>query len=266
MIELKSKDNANIKYASGLMTGAAERRKSGKIICEGARLCLDAVKSGIEGEKLFCTASAIKKYGEYIKEIEGKSKESYLITDEAAAKIGNTVSTQGIFLTADRPYVETDTAKLVSTGRYVLLENLQDPANVGAIFRTAEALGINGVILTDGTASCFSPKAMRAGMGAMFRIPIFHTHNAVDTVTSAAGKSMRPMAAVPDQTASDITAVRFFHGAIMCVGNEGNGLSDELIAACPERVVIPMAGGAESLNAAVAASILMWEMVRGYKI
>ena len=75
---------------------------------------------------------------------------------------------------------------------------------------------------------------------------------------------MRPMATVPREDASDVTAIQFFKGAIMCIGNEGNGLTKELIEACPEKVTIPMNGRAESLNAATAAAILMWEMMRGY--
>ena len=157
-----------------------------------------------------------------------------------------------------------DLSRLKTTGQYVLLENLQDPSNVGAIFRTAEAFGIDGVILTEGCASCFSPKAMRAGMGAMFRIPVFFTDDAPSEMKKAAERNMRPMAAVPRGGAADVTGIRFFKGAVMCVGNEGNGLSEELIMACPEKITIPMSGRAESLNAATAAAILMWEMVRGY--
>ena len=160
--------------------------------------------------------------------------------------------------------MENDLHKLSVTGQYVLLENLQDPSNVGAIFRTAEALGVDGIILTEGCASCFSPKALRAGMGAMFRIPIFLTNDAAADMTAAAGRNMRPMAAVPREGAADVTKIRFFRGAVMCIGNEGNGLSEGLIEACPEKVTIPMNGRAESLNAATAAAILMWEMTRGY--
>ena len=160
--------------------------------------------------------------------------------------------------------MESRLEQLHSTGEYVLLEDLQDPSNVGAIFRTAEALGVDGIILTEGCASCFSPKALRAGMGAMFRIPIFRTDDAPSAMRAAVERNMRPMAAVPREGAADVTGIRFFKGAIMCIGNEGNGLSDELIEACPEKVTIPMNGRAESLNAATAAAILMWEMMRGY--
>ncbi len=264
MVKITSKDNAAVRRAMRLMTSARERRKAGLIICEGARLCSDAVDSGVEVEELFCTSAALEKYSDYLEKLIEKAEEVYEITEDIAKKISDTESTQGVFIVAKTPQVSNDLKRLTTTGEYVLLENLQDPSNVGAIFRTAEALGLDGIILTDGCASCFSPKALRAGMGAMFRIPIFMTKDASSDMAAAVERNMRPMAAVPREGAADVTGIRFFRGAIMCIGNEGNGLTDGLMQACPEKVTIPMNGRAESLNAATAAAILMWEMVRGY--
>ena len=265
MIRITSRDNPAYRRAVKLMGSAKERRRSGRIICEGARLCADAADSGVTGEALFVTAAAGGKYKDYIDKLITHCGEAYEITEELAAKLSDTESTQGVFLVAETPAVDGDLHHLKTTGQYVLLENLQDPANVGAVFRTAEALGIDGIILTDGCASCFAPKALRAGMGAMFRIPIFRTSDPVSDMRAAAERNMRPMAAVPRENASDVTAIQFFRGAIICIGNEGNGLTQVLIEACPESITIPMNGRAESLNAATAAAILMWEMVRGYR-
>ena len=261
--KITSRENPTVRRAVRLMTNARERRKSGLIICEGARLCRDAAESGVVGEELLYTAAAREKYADYVAEIAENCRAVYEITDEIADKISDTDSTQGIFLIAKAPAVEGDLDKLSTAGKYVLLENLQDPSNVGAVFRTAEALGINGLILTDNCASCFAPKALRAGMGAMFRIPIYRTPHAAEAVRAASARGMYPMAAVPRGDSLDVTAVETFAGAVMCIGNEGNGLTDECIAACPACVTIPMNCRAESLNAATAASILMWEMVRG---
>ena len=261
---ITSRDNPAVKRAVSLMTSARERRRSGLIICEGARLCSDAAESGVAIEELFGTAEAMEKYADYLKPLAERTGEVYEIIGDVAKTISDTENTQGVFIVARAPKVESNLETLNTTGQYVLLENLQDPSNVGAIFRTAEALGVNGVILTEGSASCFSPKALRAGMGAMFRIPIFSTDDAPSAMRRTVEKNMRPMAAVPRKGAADVTKIRFFRGAIMCIGNEGNGLSDALIDACPEKVTIPMNGRAESLNAATAAAILMWEMMRGY--
>ena len=264
MLKITSKDNPAVRRAAKLMASARERRKTGLIICEGARLCRDASESGVEITELFCTSDALEKYSDYLTVIIEKADTVYEITGDIAKRISDTETSQGIFIVANAPKTESDLGQLKTTGQYVLLEDLQDPSNVGAIFRTAEALGIDGVILTEGCASCFSPKALRAGMGAMFRIPIFLTSDAPADMTAAASLNMRPMAAVPREGSSDVTGIRFFRGAIMCIGNEGNGLSEALIEACPEKITIPMNGRAESLNAATAAAILMWEMVRGY--
>lgn len=263
MTKITSRDNPSVRRAVRLMTNARERRKSGLIICEGARLCRDAAESGVVGEELFCKAGALEKYADYVEGLVESCRAVYEITDDIADKISDTESTQGIFLVAKSPEIESDLQQLSVTGKYVLLENLQDPSNVGAAFRTAEALGIDGVILTENCASCFAPKALRAGMGAMFRIPIYRTACAAEDMRAAAERGMRPMAAVPRGDSLDVTAIHSFEGAVMCIGNEGNGLTEALIAACSQCVTIPMNGRAESLNAATAAAILMWEMVRG---
>ena len=220
MTTITSRDNPAVKRAVRLMTSARERRRSGLIICEGARLCSDAAESGVAIEELFGTAEAMEKYADYLKPLAERAGEVYEITGDVAKKISDTENTQGVFIVARAPKVESNLETLNTTGQYVLLENLQDPANVGAVFRTAEALGIDGIILTDGCASCFAPKALRAGMGAMFRIPIFRTSDPVSDMRAAAERNMRPMAAVPRENASDVTAIQFFRGAIICIGNE----------------------------------------------
>ena len=229
MIKITSKDNQAVRRAMRLMTSARERRKAGLIICEGARLCRDAADSGVEVEELLCTQSALRKYSDYLDKLMEKAHEAYEISDDIAKKISDTENTQGVFIVAKSPAVENNLINLKNTGQYVLLENLQDPSNVGAVFRT-----------------------------------IYYTVDAPADMAAAAERNMRPMAAVPRDDAADVTGIRFFRGAIMCIGNEGNGLSEALIGACPEKVTIPMNGRAESLNAATAAAILMWEMMRGY--
>ena len=189
MIKITSKDNPSVKRAIRLMTSARERRKSGLIICEGARLCGDAAESGVVMEELFCTAAALEKYSDYLEGLIEKAGEVFEITEEIAKKISDTENTQGVFMVAKAPQVESNLDLLNTTGQYVLLEDLQDPSNVGAIFRTAEALGVDGIIITEGCASCFSPKALRAGMGAMFRIPIFRTCDAPSAMNASSAFS-----------------------------------------------------------------------------
>ncbi len=262
-IEITSKDNQAVKAAAKLMASARERRQTGRFIAEGIRLCTEVLENHCKIVELFYTDDAYNRYTETVERLERAADKSYQITDEIAAKIADTVTPQGVFVVAEMIVNTIDLATIKTDGQFVLLENLQDPGNVGAIFRTAEALGLNGAFLTADSCDPYNPKAIRASMGAVFRLPFLIVDDVVSAMKECKSKNMRPIASVPDE-ASKITAIRFFKGAIMCIGNEGNGLSEQLKSVCGEKVTIPMNGRAESLNAATAAAILMWEMVRHY--
>ena len=150
------------------------------------------------------------------------------------------------------------------SGKYILLENVQDPANLGAVSRTAEALGLTGIIVSGG-CDIYSPKALRASMGALLRLSVLETGDITGTIENAKKNGMKTYASVPDSRAVSVTDTDFSGGAIVVVGNEANGVTEETLASCQGTVTIPMAGRAESLNAGAAASILMWEMVRPYE-
>lgn len=263
-IELTSRDNAVVKAAAKLMTSAKERREKQRFIVEGVRLCREALENCSELCEVFYTDEAYLKHSELIEKLEAACEKSYLITEEIADKIADTVTPQGIFCIGKIVRNEIDVENIKTDGQFVMLENLQDPANIGAIFRTAEALGLNGAFLSDDCCDPYNPKSMRASMGAVFRLPYRESKDYIEVMKSLKLKNMRPIASVPDEDVSKITAIRFFKGVIMCIGNEGNGLSQQLLSVCGEKVTIPMKGRAESLNAATAASILMWEMVRNY--
>ena len=263
-IEITSKDNAAVKNAAKLMNSAKERREQQCFIAEGVRLCTEALENGCELTEVFYTEEANNKYTETVAKLEAKAEKAYLITEEIANKIADTVTPQGIFVVGKMIQNHIDLDNIKTDGMYVLLENLQEPSNIGAIFRTAEALWLNGALLTSDCCDPYNPKTMRASMGAVFRLPYAVINDVVATMNACKAKNMRPIATVPGGDASKITSIRFFKGVIMCVGNEGNGLTEQLKGVCGERVTIPMNGRAESLNAATAAAILMWEMVRNY--
>ena len=262
--ELTSKDNAAVKNAVKLMSSAKERREQQCFIAEGVRLCGEALENGCEIVEVFYTAPARAKYTETVEKLEAKAEKAYLITNEIADKIADTVSPQGVFVVGRMIQNHIDLDDIKTDGMFIMLENVQDPSNIGAVFRTAEALGLNGAMLTSDCCDPYNPKAMRASMGAVFRLPYLIVDDVVATMNACKAKNMRPIASVPGGDASKITSIRFFKGVIMCVGNEGNGLTEQLKSVCGERVTIPMNGRAESLNAATAAAILMWEMVRNY--
>ncbi len=144
-------------------------------------------------------------------------------------------------------------------GRYILLEDIQDPGNVGTVLRTADAFAVDGVLLYGNCADPYNEKTVRASMGAIFRMPFFQ--GGEELLEQIRALDLPLYGAALHQDALDIRTVDL-SACVVAVGNEGRGLSPELLAACQNAVVIPMAERCESLNAAVAASIVMWEMYR----
>lgn len=259
---ITSRKNELIRHAVRLSSSAEYRRETGLFLTEGARLCSDAAQSKLGIPILFYTAQAKEKYGDYLDVIQPCAQQVYEVEPHVAELMADTRSTQGIFCICEMPRQGKQLSELQADRHYLALENIQDPANLGAVLRTAEALGIGGVILAGSCCDVFSQKVLRASMGATFRIPFFTSSNMGDAADLLNKAGFTTMAAVPDVSAEKITGFDFTNPCVILVGNEGNGLSEAAIAACSKRVTIPMLGRAESLNASASAAILMWEMMR----
>ena len=257
---LSSRNNEKIKSAVAVRDSSKVRRESGTFFLEGARLCSDAADNGVEIIRAFLSRTALKKYGERCERIIAASKEAYEISDDVAARLSDTENSQGVFCICRAKKSESGIC-LKPDGRYLLLENVQDPSNLGAISRTAEALGIDGLIVCGG-CDIYNPKALRASMGSALRLNIISCSDALSVIKSAKEKGMLTLASTPDKSSVKITDVEMTGGIVCVVGNEGNGISDAVMDSCGMRVTIPMGGRAESLNAGTAAAILIWEMLR----
>ena len=143
----------------------------------------------------------------------------------------------------------------------LVLEDIQDPGNLGTIFRTAEAAGATGIVMSRGTVDIFHPKVVRATMSAVFRMPFYISNDLCAEISVFRERGIRSYAAhLGGKRAYD--ELPLSKGCAFLIGNEGNGLSEELTAQADEKIIIPMAGGAESLNAAMAAGILLFEAAR----
>lgn len=262
MTEITSRANDKIKYAVHLGESASFRGESNEFFLEGARLCSDAAGSGIAVRQAFFTEAALEKYPAYAETILACAQESFTVTADVAKKLAQTDGAQGVFcVCACPPKAEAHTA-LDLNGRYIALENVQDPSNLGAVCRTAEALGLSGVVVCGG-CDVYNPKALRAAMGSSLRINLLKTENLPSLLIFAREKGMLTLASTPRNDAADIRKADFSRGVICAVGNEGNGLTQQTIGSCEGVVTIPMAGRAESLNASAAAAIIIWELVRG---
>lgn len=255
---IQSRTNAKIKDGCRLTASAKYRREQGLFTLEGLRLCADAAQSGCQVQTLFLTADAEEKGGERLKILLKNAQEIYTVTEEVAEKLSDTVSSQGVF--AILQMLPETALAIQKGGKYVVLDTVQNPQNLGAIARTAEAFGVNGLIVGGG-CDRYNPKALRASMGSLLRLPVFETEDLAATVREI-GKTVPTFATVPDCAAESICIQDFSGGAAAIIGNEGNGVSEAVLSAAQKRVTIPMRGNAESLNAAAAATVTVWEMMK----
>lgn len=259
---ITSRENYIIKDYIKLAQNKKYRYETKRFVIEGARLINDAILSGVNIETALFEETALKKHNELYNLLLEKNVKICTINAVLAGKIADTQTTQGIFCIAFMLDKEILLDRIDIDGVYLSLECIQEPGNLGTMLRTADAFGFNGVILSDGCADIYSPKVLRAAMGAIFRLPMMFTNNLAETIKELNAKGMNSLAAVADNTANDILQESFKGGKIVAIGNEGNGLSLEVINACCKKVTIRMRGSAESLNAASAASILMWEITK----
>lgn len=261
-MNILSRKNDLVREYLQLSSDVSCRREQGKLPLEGARLCCDAAESGLKVISLFYTEEASEKYGSYLETIRRAAPTEYLVSQSVASRLSDTKHTQGVFCVCTMPEENEKLPSFSSGGSFLMLENIQNPANLGAILRTAEAVGMDGVITAGNCCDAYSQKALRAGMGAVFRLPIFRRENAAETAVQLNVNGFQTLAAVPDRTSLPVTLVDFSVPTVTVIGNEGNGLTEETKQACTMCVTIPMKGRAESLNAAASAAIFMWEMMR----
>ena len=257
-----SKDNQWIKEWRRLNDSAKYRRETGLFALEGARLCGDAVRSGVELKAVLYTASALAVYGNVVEPLLACADTVVEISPELSRYMGDTMNPQGVFCIAKMLDNSLIIDKINIMGFYGALEDIQDPGNLGTVIRTAEAFGLDGILLSDGCCDVYNPKVLRSSMGGVFRMPLLRVGNMTRAITELQEQGMTAYACVVDADANPITTAEFAPGSVAVIGNEGNGLREDTVAACRQAITIPMGGRAESLNASMAAGIILWEMTR----
>lgn len=254
---LTSRNNPAVKAAASLKE-SSNRRKTGLFLIEGARLCCDAAKNGVEITEFFITEKAAEKYKEEYLTIKESAAKTYFVAESVAEKLSDTKNSQQLFAVCRENKVH---AQINYEGIYIFTDDIQNPDNLGAVVRTAEALGADGIIVNSG-CDIYSPKALRASMGGLLRFSVIKTDNGSELLPLLSKNGMKIYASVVDGTALDVSKVNEKGGTVLIIGNEGNGVSEEILALCTEKVTIPMKGKAESLNASAAATILIWEFMK----
>lgn len=259
MQTITSKDNSKLKAAAKLLQSKKTRTAQGEFLTEGYRLCMDAVHSGRKPLRVFVTEQMLER--ENCDEILRHCEEVYLISEPLAQKLSDTQTPQGIFCVF--PILDNHSRlATIKRNRVVVLSSLQDPGNIGTIIRTSEAFGVDLIVMSSDCPDLYAPKTLRATMGGVFRMPILVTDCLKEEILSMRRQGINVYAAALKEESVPITQLSFNQPTAIVIGNEGNGLTDEMIEVCTAPMIIPMAGKAESLNAAAAATVAVWEMCR----
>lgn len=246
-MEIKSRQNPKVKHMKKLAGSRRYRQDCGEIFCDGVKLLKEALKHNLEITCVMSTHNTLDL---------GGGVEHYYLPPEIIEYISPTDTPQDVVFSCKTPQVR---ARGASSG-IIVLENLQNPGNLGAIIRSADAFNMQMVILLEGCAELYSPKTLRAAMGAVFRQPVVHmSHDELERWLSERGIPLVGAALSEDAA---VLGTCDISGAAVAIGSEGSGLSDAILKMCGKRVAIPINAECESLNAAVAASILMWEIWR----
>lgn len=259
---ISSRENPNIKLCQKLLSSKKYRKEYGMFVLEGARLCLDAAGEGVPFEFVLVSSGAFEKNPDEFKILEKSSGgRIFEISPDLAQKLSDTGSTQGIFAVCKTLDKKDITSTICNNGKFIVLDNLQDPGNVGTIIRTADAVGISAVLLC-GSCEIYNPKTIRSTMGSLFRVPFIENCDLREVLDEFKKKGIISYAAVVDFDAVSLTECDFSGGCAVVIGNEGRGLPDEDAGMCDKKLTIKMKGSIDSLNAAMAAGIIMWEMTR----
>ena len=255
---ITSTGNAKVRELVQLKKSAKARRKAGVFPAEGLRLFEE-----IPGERIrdvYVSESFLRQQEERICRLREDGFRPETVSDDVFSYLSDTQTPQGI-LSVVRMLPEPEETFYDAGGIWLILENLQDPGNLGTMFRTGEGAGITGIIMDRTCTDVYSPKVIRSTMGSIFRVPFLITSDLSDPVRrlKEAGTAVYA-AAAGAQLCYD--RADFTRGCAFLIGNEGSGLSREAFSLADTGVYLPMEGKLESLNAAVAASLLMYEAGR----
>lgn len=249
---ITSRQNPLCTHLRKLAASAGYRRKSGEFLCDSPKLLEEALLWQGDIHTVVCTEhSALPVLPAGVRLVQ--------VPEDVMRSVSPAETPQGILSVCAMPV--RSLPEMLDGRRYVVLDGVQDPGNVGTILRTADAFGANGLFLVNACADLYNPKTVRATMGAVFRCPVWSC--SAEELKQLLTRSGLPLygAALRKDTldARDVDYTR----CAIAIGSEGKGLSAQMLADCDRTVLIPMSEHCESLNAAIAASVLLWEAARG---
>ena len=278
---ITSPTNKKIRFIRDLLQKGKARDRSGCFVAEGRHLFDEAPDEQLQ--EIYVAAS-------YYRRIEQETKARhvpvYQVEDRLFEKISDTKSPQGVLCVVKSITYDSQDLLEKKDPLFLVLDQIRDPGNLGTIIRMGEAAGVDGIWLSDGCADPYQPKVVRSAMGALYRVPLVicrAEQNAADAGESAREKiaGNKPvftgiLAALKERDVrlygSSLEASRpydvpdYTKATAFVVGNESHGVREEVLAQCDERIIIPMQGQVESLNAAIAASLMVFEAARQRRV
>lgn len=258
---ITSASNAKVKWLQSLQKKSKVRREEKLFIIEGTRFFQETPPEQIQ--EIYVAEGALEGLKSLL-----NNKKYQVMSDNIFAAVCDTKTPQGILAVVKQPAHSMAEMMEKENPLLLILEDLQDPGNLGTIVRTAEGAGVDGIILTKNCVDIYNPKVVRSTMGAIYRMPFWYLEREDELgelLAQLKQKHIQTYAAALME-AKDYDAYSYKSGTAFLVGNEGNGLKEETIAQCEHCVKIPMCGQLESLNAAVAAGILMYEGFRQRRV
>ena len=253
---ITSTHNDRVQAWKALSGPAKERRRQGLFLAEGEHMAGEALKSS-RCRTLLIRDSSLERYRTLLDQAERRNVPVQPVSEAVMAAICDVRSPQGVAAVCPLPAL----TERLETPVIVALEDVQDPGNVGTVLRTLDALGYGGLLITPGCADPFSPKTLRASMGAVFRVPVCLAQSLPEALETLHGEGYRSLAGTLDGTPfydRPMDAEK----TVLLIGNEGAGLTEAVKALAMQKVKLPMQGGAESLNAAVACAVMLYDLER----
>ena len=245
MKSISSRKNPILTHMKKLASDSGYRAACGEFVCDGAKMLGDALRSGAE---VTCVITSGAEFS-----VDVGDAPVYLVPGDVLSSVSYLKTANDILFACKIPRLGSDD---ISGGSAIILDGIQDPGNVGTILRSANAFGFDFVLLTGACADPYNPKTVRASMGAIFRQRLYKAD--YDFIAGLVSGGAVICGAAVSEGCVTVTETDL-RGKLLAIGSEGNGLSARMLGLCAEKIKIPMAEGCESLNAAVAASILMWK-------
>ena len=253
---ITSNSNAQVKRLLQLQKKSKARDEEKVFLVEGLRMFSEVPAERVQ--KVYISESL---YNKKKQELHLEKFSVEILSDSVFQYVSDTKTPQGILCIVEQKKYDIEELLNIENPHFMVLDNLQDPGNLGTIVRTAEGAGVDAIFLSKGSVDIYNPKTIRSTMGSIYRMPVVYVENLLELLNAFKQRGIKSYAAHLDGKNS-YDKENYQSGTAILIGNEGNGLRDEIADSADVWVQIPMQGKVESLNAAIAASILMFE---GYR-